>query len=186
MVNIREVEIVVEHIENEIYYHIQKKELHKNVFWKVGDSYFLGDTKNPFTRYFDIADLSNVGIEQIDDMIHHYQKFARETIFEEVRIKYFSNLPSRFHCLWVIPDKQDTIDYWKARLTASERQLVKLKLTGIIHKANQSFLELNRKPLDFNRHQAFKYWNGTTGNGSFDDEYLFQGFVEVIEVINLE
>jgi hypothetical protein len=127
-------------------------------------------------------DASAVSDDHLPIILNHYQLFARETIFEEVRVNHFPNLPSRSTCLWVIPHNQQAIDYWEAALTqGGESQFVKLKLTGIIHKTNQPYLQINRNSMDYNRKSALEYWNGISGSGSIEDEYLFQGIAEVME-----
>lgn len=173
----------MKHIENQVFYHIQRLEAHKVEFWKSNDSYFIGEEKNPFTAIFDYKHYPLVNDDTIRDILGHYQMFTRETIFEEVRKKYFANLPSRLSCLWVIPDNNNSIEYWKKELCENnECRLLKLNLTGIIHKTNQSYLKLNLDPIIELREKAFKYWNGGSGAGSDEDEYLFQGFAEVLEV----
>lgn len=172
----------MENIENQIYYHIQKRERHKGDFWRTGQSIIIGEEKNPFSYFFDKAGFPEVNEENIATVLVHYQKFARETIFEEVRQKHFPDTPSRISCLWVIPENEKVIEFWKKELCRDkESQLLKLSLTGKIHRANQSHLALSYRSMDFTRQQAINYWSGKPGNDEIEDEYLFQGKVEVLE-----
>lgn len=171
----------MKYIENEIYYHIQAKGLQKESFWEVGSTYIIGDQKNPFSSFFDIADLKPVNDGNVYRHLYHYQRLSREMIFEEVRREHFSELPSRLYCLWVMPEEQSSIEYWKTEIPGEKRFLLKLELSGVIHKANQKFLDLNFDSMNTNRDRAFKYWSGSTGSGQIEDEFLFIGTAKVLE-----
>jgi len=109
--------------------------------------------------------------------------FTRETIFEEVRAKYFPNLPSRQTCIWV--GTKEAIPFWWEKLSnpLNKHKIFKLGLTGILHRTNEKYLVEDNSHLDL-IHNAIRYWAGEEGSGSLSDELLFEGRIEVIEEYN--
>lgn len=171
-------------IEDKVYYHIQRKTAYnREPFWGIGQVIFIGEEKKPFNKYFDnYPPNNNQDVTSLSMAIGYYQKLIRETVFEEVREDFFPNFPSRLSCLWVIPENMESINYWWGQITAEERVILKLKLTGKIHKVNQSYLTLNYGSLNHYRQLAFRYWSGTSGNNECENEYLFEGFAEVVDI----
>jgi hypothetical protein len=55
-----------------------------------------------------------------------------------------------------------------------------------LHRANQLYLSATTDSLDHIRGKAFKYWAGASGSNSAEDEYLFEGFANVLEVVAVE
>jgi hypothetical protein len=47
-------------------------------------------------------------------------------------------------------------------------------------------LDLTTDNLDHIRGKAFKYWAGASGSNSAEDEYLFEGFAKVLEIVPVE
>jgi hypothetical protein len=123
--------------------------------------------------------------EELIKVLNDYLLLVREWIFEEVRKEFFPNLPSRQRCLWVIPDDEKAIQYWWNEM-GKEGKLLKLELTGKIHQTNQQCLAQTTQSLNEIRMKAFKYWAGASGIDSSQDEYLFEGFVKVLESITFE
>ncbi len=125
-------------------------------------------------------------IKKARTLINEYNIQIRESFFEEVRRLNFTNHPSRQNCIWVIENNEESLEYWKARLNfnPTKDKIFKLKLTGKIHKASQSYLEINTINGRLWRERAFKYWSGANERGQDDYELLFEGFVEVVEEIH--
>jgi hypothetical protein len=172
--------MLMELVENQVFYHIQRRvQWNDAPFWKVGETHFIGKEKNPFFKLFDYA------FPPPDAASGHYMKLVRELTFEEVRKDFFPSFPSRTRCLWVVPDNNDTLEYWWKELNVDgcEKVLLKLSLTGKIFKANQQHLALNQTfSLDFMRQKAFRYWSGTSGENPNETEILFEGFSNVLSV----
>ena len=121
------------------------------------------------------------------DILNHYTKFARETVYEEVRKQNFPELPSRQRCLWAIPDDVNTADYirfWWPQLNLNNRRILKLELSGKLHRANQEFLLSVSNPLNFMRQYAYRYWIGEQGTNINEVECLFEGVAKVIDIID--
>ncbi|MEN6316866.1 MAG: DUF2441 domain-containing protein [Clostridiaceae bacterium] len=126
---------------------------------------------------------TNKTLAEVAETLNYYLRFTREVIFEEVRKDFFPDRPSRYRGLWVIPDDTDCLRYWWNTL-GKNGAILKLKITGKLHRANQQYLMINTNRLDFIRQEAFKYWAGTTGINRVEEECLFEGFIEVIDIIN--
>lgn len=115
--------------------------------------------------------------------LKEYLLFTREVIFEEVRKDFFPDRPSRYRGIWVIPHDLKCLQYWWDTLGKSGT-ILELQITGKLHRANQQYLTLNTNRLDFIRQEAFKYWASTTGINEVEEECLFEGFAEVVDIIN--
>lgn len=136
-------------------------------------------------KFFDYANaLYNPNdIESIKNTLNHTTKVIRELIFEEVRKEFFPSHPSRQRCLWVINAENDnSLNYWINTLGTADK-ILRVKLTGKIHVANQEFLNLTTENLNKIRQNSFHYWTGTSGVRLEEEEILFEGFAEVIEEI---
>lgn len=153
-----------------------------NTFGKETINYYKTGEKVKEFDYF--YKYNFVGaMEGMQSTLEHYIKLVREIVFEEIRKDFFPGLPSRQKGIWVIPNEEDALKYWGVTLGGGK--LLKLNLTGKIHRANQEYLNMNTRPLDYYRQQAFRYWSGTSGKNKQEEECLFEGFVEVLEELKL-
>lgn len=179
----------MEYVENKEFYHIQRKVFYNNApFWDKGQTIIAGKDKNPYTQVLEKYE-ANSGKEKesMAGAIRYYQNIIREMVFEEVRKEHFPTLPSRKKCLWVIPNEIKRINYWWDRLPRDdneERVLLKLRLTGNIHKCNQSFITLDYASVLDKKELALNYWSGVPGNSDIENEYLFEGTVTVEEIFD--
>jgi len=145
-----------------------------------------GQPQDPELKAFFSYDIKNA-IIYLRAALSHYVKFARETVYEEVRVQNFPELPSRQRCTWVVPDDENTAEYmrfWWPKLNQNERRILKLELTGKLHKTNEEFLLFATNPLDYDRQYAFKYWSGEQGADINKIECLFEGIVKVLAIID--
>ncbi len=117
-------------------------------------------------------------------MSQHYLTLIREMILEDVRKEYFPEMPSRKKCMWVIPDKKESLAFWLPRLKNPEATILKVELSGKLHRSPQRNLMLNSFSASYIRQNAFTYWMGNTSSELADDECIFQGQMKVVEVIN--
>jgi hypothetical protein len=130
-------------------------------------------------------------VKELTNVLNDYVLLVREWIFEEVRMEFFPNLPSRQRCLWVIPEDRKSIQYWwdamnKGKNAGINGRVLKLELTGKIYRTNQQYLAPTTDSLDNLRMNAFKYWAGASGSNSAEDEYIFEGFAKILEVVSPE
>ena len=123
-------------------------------------------------------------IKSLRDVIWNYSRFLREMLFEEIRIQFFPDYPSRQRGCWVISDENDIL-YWIKTLGASKESAVfKVSLTGKIHEANHISLKLSTNSFNSIRKQAFNYWMTTeTVQSDIGNECIFEGYIKVIDKI---
>ena len=109
---------------------------------------------------------------------------VRETIAELVRVKSFSQFPSRLSCLYVC-DTLEKAMKWKRNFEENNRtvlQLVKLKSDAPAFTGDASLLpEVNGDSFDEKIKQAHRYWSGELLG--ILEETLLGGKIEVVEVI---
>lgn len=171
-------------VNGEVFYHICTRQ---QVF-QVGEVINSVYQNNPFYEQFFKNDVELWNEKQyLHYYINYYWHFARETIFEEVRRKKFSHLPSRTKCLFLC--NESNIDYWSLVLN-KERQnrILKLKVYGELFNADTTFIDnilssnSNCFPsLDYVKACAEDYWSGRIIY-SKKQEYLFLGNAIVEEI----
>lgn len=175
-------------VKNEIFYHVQNLDQPAlKSPWKVADTMIIGENLNPYTYILEHG-LSNHPKRDIwlQQNLAHFYKCTREAVFEEIRLHNFTNYPSRRNCLWVIENKQSSIDYWWNHFKSTSSypdklSLLKLKLSGEVFQASQNHLTSTLTPVNEIREQAFKYWMGQ--DAEKNSEILFTGTLEVLEII---
>lgn len=114
-------------------------------------------------------------------MIYSLGIMNREKSLEEVRKEKYSNLPSRFHSIWVC-DKEN-LDFWLEKINV-DSSIFKVLLNGELFKSSDSFLPNDGETIYNQKIQAETYWNPifkeeVEERGS---EYLFQGKVKILEL----
>lgn len=116
--------------------------------------------------------------------VRHLTSCYQELILENIREKEFSQLPSRQSCLWLIPDNKECLQFW-CRKISSKSQVLRLKVNGIVHYANESFLKNEYLSIDHMEYFARKYWSGENTQPLTNSvEVLFTGEAEVLEVLD--
>ena len=181
----------MEVVKNEIFYHIQRLGEGRTP-WQLGQQYEIGKRKNPYFAFYDTFSASGRDPEVISK---EYYNFAKEVIFEEIRLKNFKEYPSRYKCIWMIPNSinlQKSVHYWLRQLITMENGAAGfiiwgLSCTGIVHYANDLFyLNDNWGSLNDLRVLATKYWQGVDASPEFvNTEVLFEGNLVVNHVYNL-
>ena len=135
------------------------------------------NTKNPNLTEFYSFDKDET-IKHLAGTLGHYLRFTREHLFEEIRKDFFPDLPSRFRCLWIIPNDKNAVKYWWNTLGKKGR-IFEISVSGKVHQASQQYLGLSTNSFDFIKEQAFKYWTAKSVENENEDECLFEGFVKV-------
>lgn len=190
------------YIKDEIYYHIESNKL-----YKIGDKFQVGDEYNYFYDeiinkefYLNDKDVNELMInkkknnnyelnsEEFDlvfKCVNDTTMIVRELVFEDVRKVYFNHLPSRLKCMYVTKTLDECYDWLKIfkRTNKQPNQILKLKLSGNIFEGDASFILRQNNKIKEKIKQAHNYWSGIKR----DDikELLFEGFVEVIDVIEI-
>jgi hypothetical protein len=120
-------------------------------------------------------------IDTLNDTLRHYLRYTREVVFEEVRQEVNVQLPSRQKGIWLLPDNDPS--FWIGKLNLKSR-LLKLKVTGKVHRGSENLLWIRTDPLNDIRGFAKKYWAGVDLE-SKQDELLFEGSVEVLDISDI-
>jgi hypothetical protein len=197
------------HIKNQIYYHIHRNNQFSNMWYKGNKINLTTKQINNFNSYYDnyfpkipidnveypiIEAMSIINsrklyaneknaeiiVNQLHSIANELAIYMRESIFEEIRAEYFSDLPSRKSCIWLC--EKESVKYWLKALNAgSNFRIFKLELTGVIHKADQRHLKAEVLPCELIRENAFNYWTGTDGNNHEEQEILFEGIINILD-----
>lgn len=118
-------------------------------------------------------------LQDAEKMLYGLGIMNRENSLEEVRKEKYSNLPSRFHSIWVC-DKE-SYEFWIDKLI-KDSTTFKVLLNGELFKSSDSFLPLDGDNIFNQKIQAEKYWNPDFKNKEDEKgiEYLFQGKVKIL------
>lgn len=178
---------------------------------KAGDEFDVGRETNPYFRFFKterfvvpvtLQDGSSIespavkflGAAARGEILHpnlprlahevatHFVTYLREVIWENVRSDEFPELPSRQRCLWLIPTLEG-VKYWLERMKPSAYQVLRVQVTGRIHRANEVYLLGDSEPMSETIENARLYWSGSFPEGG-QEEILFEGRVKVIEIVD--
>ncbi len=117
-------------------------------------------------------------------ILRQYIKWIQEEVFEKVRLKYYSKLPSRKSCLWLCTFEQltnwiDIISNTKSRFKQPEIKILSLSVDGTFHEADAMFIDTDTHKIENFEHAATSYWNGEHKSNK-EIEILFYGKVKVL------
>ncbi len=162
---------------------ITKKIFHPNIAAEYLIEYFETGRKDEESLDIFSYDIPFT-IRALRDVIWNYSRYLRELLFEEVRLDFFPNYPSRQKGIWVISNKRD-IPYWIKTIGAGKESAVfEVLLTGKIHEANHESIKLTTNSFNGIRRQAFKYWmTEKIFDSNIGNECIFEGTVIVKDVI---
>ena len=146
------------YVEKEQFFHIQKVPT-----WTIGQEYLIGLEENNMMTVLDskktifaegtMSEIDENIIKQKADYFSSYHMFVREIVFEDIRKKYFPEIPSRRNGIWLCKEG-DNLEYWKSKLQSAD--IFKVEVTGKYHKSCAKHLgsdgavlsrELYSKPL---------------------------------------
>lgn len=119
-------------------------------------------------------------LEEALNCLYNTLRNCREVIFEQIRKESFANLPSRKTCIWLMPEDPAALNFWKSTLNGQNVKAFRVKTEGNIHQASQKWLAGGTYSLSTWESNANNYWKGI-GSGNGDDEFLFEGQIEVVE-----
>lgn len=140
-----------------------------------------GEVASPgFSDY--VNDIESA-LSKTGDALREALMLSRELVFERVRVVQFSDLPSRQKCIWLMPDRPDSISYWHF-LNDRKSKIYLVEVDGEVHRGAEKWLHLQADSLSDLEERALRYWNGD-GTGGVDDEIIAVGNIGVVEVIQL-
>ena len=165
------------------FYHIHKIRNNDNQ-WQVGNEISISNI-NDFTK-FSYTEL----LWQTKKPFDEYQIFLRELSLEYIRIKEFSDYPSRKQCIWLIRPEENQLIYWikELGLIASEYQIFEVVINDNSMKIFKGRCGLLPKVWDnyCNMLESAKeYWSYKNNKDLCDDEYLYEGKLKIISEIPL-
>lgn len=122
----------------------------------------------------------------------HFEKFfqgykesrchIRELIFEDVRRKHYSSLPSRYNCVWLCSEKE--VNDWLNTFN-QPCEVFKVKVYGEIHMAEASLLIADFMGASEIMKLAHRYWSGKSTSIK-SKEILFIGDLYIQEKVLLQ
>lgn len=193
---------------NKILYHIHRKNCN-NELWQVGNEFVVGNENNKFVDYsFNFDSLILIGdkkypfkniyvhYDKIEDkiklldiannIIKEYQILIRELGMEEIRKKFYPNLPSRQKCIFLCGKKQ--IEHWKKEISngdgTKDIEVFKVEIFNEPFKSRDSFLPLPSDSYNTILKKAKLYWSAKDDSENEDDEYLYVGEIRVINKVS--
>lgn len=122
----------------------------------------------------------------IHTLEHHTRVALRELALEEIRERYYSQYPSRLHCLYVSASPFEAEKWAELFLSLHRRvyAVVKLKITGnyFLGYANNCFDAVSNK--ETNLAMAHHYWKNLPNTVHTEpiQEMLVDGTIEVVEI----
>lgn len=198
--------------EKYIFYHIHRKQNNEiEQLWKVGNKFKIGNEINEFTKtvlefepkFSKIEDTNNVPwnnayeyfkgnnfltreicemlLDNASKCIKEYQIIIREIIYEQIRKGSFSQLPSRQKCIWLCKEKQ--LEFWKQQISG-EYKIFKVRIYNNTFKSNNSVIIAPSESCNKIATMAREYWSYNNKSEKEDDEYLYEGIIEILEEIN--
>ncbi|MDW3194694.1 MAG: DUF2441 domain-containing protein [Cytophagales bacterium] len=115
-------------------------------------------------------------ITHVTDALTFTNRRLVENVFESIRVKHFSHLPSRAHSIYLT--NRQHIRYWFQELNRVNPSVIyEFECEGTFHAADASWIPEQIVPSDDYTAQAFNYWNGKSHPGypNPSTEILFVG-----------
>lgn len=120
-------------------------------------------------------------LKEAVDSLRNLKIIKRELVFESIRKEFYPELPSRHKCIWLIPDDEKSLEFWRRDVfKLNNPKIFKLSVDGKTHRASQQWLICRTYSLNEINSMAHKYWQGEN-SGSIDDEILFVGKIRILE-----
>lgn len=151
--------------------------------WYIGNEIvFSKDEYNDFFRFYcEYTIAKNDEKIPIEQKLKEYGILIRELIYEEIREKNFSDLPSRRHCIWLCDI--EGLEFWKNNLEAGAK-IYEVEATGNIHEAYEDSLDDNNINYKTLSNLAKEYWSGQGGKRSCAKEYLLEGKIVILNELS--
>lgn len=199
-------------VENKEMFHFNNSEKRKDI-WTVGNQIditknYVSDFWNDGLYFSSRVNVTSGGISPFSEVINTYLKkeqdnetyikmlqeasrllkcystLQRELVLEEVRKRFFPELPSRKNALYLCDHNK--LEHWKDELTIKGKNidLFKVEVTGNLFKSSDILLPDNGESINTMFEQAKKYWKADLTDISDEkSEYLFSDKVKVLEKI---
>lgn len=123
-----------------------------------------------------------ITLKESTDSLGNLMRVNRELIFESVRREFYPELPSRHTCVWLIPNDEGSLNFWKNKLHTPNQRIFKVSADGKVHRAAEKWLIGGTIPVTELISKAHNYWKGVD-SGSHEDEIIFVGKMKILEEI---
>ncbi|MDH7463515.1 DUF2441 domain-containing protein [Chitinophagaceae bacterium 26-R-25] len=119
-------------------------------------------------------------LKEATDCLVRSINIIRELTLEAIRKEFYPELPSRHKCIWLSPDDELSLQFWKNLVYGSHNRIFRVEAEGIIHRTAQKWLIMGTAPLNEINSLAHNYWEGNEAGG-IEDEIIFAGKLKIIE-----
>ena len=161
----------MEKVRNELFYHIHDENYGSNDLWWEGNEFIID---NHYDSCFGKA-LKNVNLEEAK--LFGDSVCKREIALEELRLVYYPQEISRYHCIWLCNDQ--SIDYWTKII---QGEIYQVRVNGKAFRSSENFLYTLDRDYKEVRYRNSEYWKGNfiVEEDYQKTEFLFQGKVKVL------
>lgn len=119
-------------------------------------------------------------LKEAIDSLGNVMNLNRELAFESIRREFYPELPSRHKCIWLIPDNEQSLNFWMNLFGTKNQRVFKVQVDGKIHRTSQEWLIGGTYSLNEINSIAHKYWK-CENSGGIEDEVLFIGKIKILE-----
>jgi hypothetical protein len=99
-------------------------------------------------------------LKEATDCLGQSMRIIRELTFEAIRKEFYPELPSRHNCIWLAPDGEVSLKFWRNLVHGSNKRIFRVETEGIIHRAANKWLIAGTIPLNEINSMAHNYWKG--------------------------
>ncbi len=161
-------------------------EYSNSIFEKDSNRNMKSKTEDYQSLYYEFQS-NSFEYEGIANKLHwslfQYLKWIREEIFENVRLKVDSNLPSRKSCIW-ISKIEDVKKWWDLFKNKSGKRILELRLKGDnVFIGDGTLIRADTFSLKEYESIAEKYWSGIVERKK-EIEISYEGEFEVLNEFN--
>lgn len=172
-------------IGSKFYYYVRPKAANAKSYkarFEVGKTFQVGMEDSPFGKRTKAAATREAQGITPNTIALGYKNMLREMVLENVRLKYYANLPSRLSCLFISETLEDAYSWMNRLPDEGPREVLQMKLlSGYAHRTNESHLMANSPNINEWEMFARHYWDGAPGSKLV--ELLFRGELAVTAVI---
>ena len=169
------------------------KNIPNGQFKSVFQTSFKVDSKRPSDILYSIAGhrfkkLKTNQLYELAHILEYYDVFVKELALEEVRANKFPDLPSRLHCMYLSISKDIALQNIESMSKNTEKngsqfQAIAVKLNGTIFKAGKFYMTRESESYEYYKEKAYGYWSQKDLRDDAVKEILFEGEVEVVEIL---
>ena len=163
------------------------KNIPNGQFNSVFQTSFKVDSKRPSDILYSIAGhrfkkLKTNQLYELAHILEYYDVFVKELALE------FPDLPSRLHCMYLSISKDIALQNIESMSKNTEKngsqfQAIAVKLNGTIFKAGKFYMTRESESYEYYKEKAYGYWSQKDLKDEEVKEILFEGEVEVVEIL---